>query len=246
VSFFLPYDGRRPSPPEAAAAVLEARDVAVRYPGAASRALECLSLTVPRGRRVALVGSNGAGKSTFLKAAAGLMPVESGELKVFGRAPDYCRCRTAYLPQRPDIDWRFPATVLDLVLTGRHAHLGWFRRPGAEDRRRAEESLARVGLSEVAARPIHRLSVGQQQRVLIARALAQEADLLLLDEPLNAVDAATRAAVGAILRKLCAEGKTVVMATHHLGGPGEEADLAVHLSEGHPADAPCDHPEGRP
>lgn len=246
MSPFLPYDGKRPAAPSPDGPVIEARDVAVRYPGAAARALECFSLSVPRGARVALVGSNGAGKSTFLKAAAGLLPLESGELSVFGRPPAYCRCRVAYLPQRPDIDWRFPATVQDLVLTGRDAHLGWFRRPGDQDRQRAREALERVGLAAVAERPLHRLSGGQQQRAVIARALAQEADLFLLDEPLNAVDAQTRAAVGDILRNLCREGKTVVMATHHLGGLGEEADRAVYLSEGHPTDAPCEHPENHP
>jgi manganese/zinc/iron transport system ATP- binding protein len=232
--------------PSGAGPALEARDLSVRYPGAAGWALECFSLSVERGARVALVGSNGAGKSTFLKAAAGLLRAESGELKVFGRPPDYCRCRVAYLPQRPDIDWRFPATVLDLALTGRDAHLGWFRRPGVEDRRRARAALERVGLVSVADRPLDRLSGGQQQRAVIARALAQEADLFLLDEPLNAVDAETRAAIGDILKSLCREGKTVVMATHHLGGVGEEADRAVYLSEGHPTGAPCEHPEARP
>ena len=154
-----------------------------------------------------------------------------------------CRCRVAYLPQQPEIDWRFPAAVDDLVLTGRDAHLGWFRRPGAADRLLVRRALERVGLAALGPRPIRDLSGGQRQRVLIARSLAQEADLLLLDEPLNAVDAETRASVGELLAGLCREGKTVVMATHHFGGSGEEADRSVYLSEGHESDAPCEHPE---
>jgi manganese/zinc/iron transport system ATP- binding protein len=216
--------------------------VAVRYPGAAAPALSGVSLCVSAGARVALVGSNGAGKSTFLKAAAGLVPLEAGTLSVLGHPAGWCRCRVAYLPQRPAVDWRFPADVEDFVLTGRDAHLGWFRRYSPSDRARAREALERVGLSSAAGQSLHRLSGGQQQRVLIARALAQEADLFLLDEPLNAVDAETRAAVGGLLKSLAAQGKTIVMATHHLGGPGEEADLAVHLSGGHAVPAPCEHP----
>lgn len=246
MSFFLPYDGRRPPPAVPGAPALEARDVTVRYPGSPAPSLLNFSLTVPRGERVALVGSNGAGKSTFLKAAAGLLPVEKGALETGGRPVGWCRCRVAYLPQRAEVDWRFPGSAADLVLTGRSSHLGWFRRPGAEDRALALRSLERVGLAAVGDRPLHRLSGGQQQRLLIARALAQEADLLLLDEPLNAVDAGTRAAVGGILRDLCREGKSVVMATHHLGGPGEEADRAIHLAEGRSSDASCDHPEAHP
>jgi ABC-type Mn2+/Zn2+ transport system ATPase subunit len=105
--------------------------------------------------------------------------------------------------------------------------------------------MERAGIADLARHSLHRLSGGQQQRVLIARALAQEADLFLLDEPLNAVDVETRASVGGLLRELCRDGKTVVMATHHMGGVGEEADLAVHLSEGRESPLPCDHPETR-
>jgi manganese/zinc/iron transport system ATP- binding protein len=239
---FLPYD-RRPSPPWTGRFAIEAEGVTARYPGVAAPALSNFSLTVPAGSRTALVGSNGAGKSTFLRAAAGLMPVESGSLLVLGRPAGWCRCRVAYLPQKPEVEWRFPAVVQDVVLTGRDAHLGWLRRPGADDRARARRAMERTGISDLASRPIHHLSGGQQQRVLIARALAQEADLFLLDEPLNAVDAETRSSVGRLLNDLCREGRTVLMATHHLGGVGEEADLAVYLSEGRQTPAPCEHPE---
>jgi ABC-type Mn2+/Zn2+ transport system ATPase subunit len=241
---FLPYD-RRPPPPWKGRWAVEASQVTVRYPGVSAPALSNFSLTVPAGSRTALVGSNGAGKSTFLRAAAGLMPVESGTLAVLGRPAGWCRCRVAYLPQRSEVEWRFPSVVEDVVLTGRDAHLGWLRRPGPKDRAHAREAMERAGIADLALTPLHRLSGGQQQRVLIARALAQEADLFLLDEALNAVDAETRASVGRLLKNLCREGKTVVMATHHLGGVGEEADLAVHLSEGRETPSPCDHPEAR-
>ncbi len=246
MNFFFPYDGRVPAPPSGGTGVpvLEAKGVTVRYAGVASPALADFSLTVRPGTRVALVGANGAGKSTFLKAAAGLLPMESGSLLVFGKPVGWCRCRVAYLPQRQEVDWRFPATVDDLVLTGRASHLGWLRRPGREDRAAAAAALRRVGLEGLADRPLDRLSGGQQQRVLIARSLAQEADLFLLDEPLNAVDAETRAAVGSVLRSLAAQGKTIVMATHHFGGTGEEADAAIHLADGRESAPSCDHVPG--
>jgi ABC-type Mn2+/Zn2+ transport system ATPase subunit len=236
----LPYDRATCVQPVAGASAVEARGLEVRYPGAAAPSLSNFSLVVEKGTRVALVGANGAGKSTFLKAVAGLLPPTAGDLRVFGHEPARCRCRVAYLAQRQEVHWGFPATVEDLVMTGRAARLGWLKRPGAEDRAAVRNALERVGLSPVAPRPLSQLSGGQQQRALIARALAQEAELLLLDEPLNAVDAGTRASVGGLLADLCREGKTVLMATHHLGGPGEEADSAVHLAEGRPSD-PCDH-----
>jgi ABC-type Mn2+/Zn2+ transport system ATPase subunit len=123
----------------------------------------------------------------------------------------------AYLPQRGEVDWRFPISGRKLVLTGRYVHLGWLRRPGQQDRAIAAEVLERLGLSILADRRIGQLSVGQQQRALLARALAQHADLLLLDEPLNAVDAKTRTVISDLWREFQRRGKTVVVATHDLG-----------------------------
>jgi manganese/zinc/iron transport system ATP- binding protein len=143
-----------------------------------------------------------------------------------------CRCCVAYLPQREEIDWRFPISVERLVLTGRYVHLGWLRRPKARDYQIARAVMGQLGLTDLADRQIGRLSGGQQQRVLVARALAQGADMLLLDEPLNAVDANTRAVLHNVFQDLHRQGKTVLVATHDLGRLASEFDAAVYLSDG--------------
>lgn len=200
--------------------------------------VEGVSLRVERGARVALVGHNGAGKSTILKAAAGLLPVLAGELRLFGHAAGACRHQVAYLPQRSEIDWSFPVSVSAIVLSGRYVHLGWFRRPGRRDRERSREALALLGMAKLADRRIGELSGGQQQRVLLARALVHDADLFLLDEPLNAIDVETRAVVERVLENLRGEGKTVLMATHDLGRQESDFDEALYLSEGRRVEEP--------
>ncbi|HEV8633504.1 MAG TPA: ABC transporter ATP-binding protein [Chloroflexota bacterium] len=218
---------------------LDVRGVSAAYPSEPERlALDGVSLRVPAGAHVALVGPNGAGKSTLLKAIAGLLPLRAGEIRVHGQPVAACLHRVVYLPQRGEIDWRFPIEVEQLVMTGRYVHLGWLRWPGAEDRRRVAAALERLGIAHLADRQIGQLSGGQQQRTLLARALAQDADLLLLDEPLNAVDAETRAAVGELMRELRREGKTVVAATHDLGRIESDFDGALFLSDGREVPAP--------
>jgi manganese/zinc/iron transport system ATP- binding protein len=138
----------------------------------------------------------------------------------------------AYLPQRDALDWRFPISVQGLVLTGRYVHLGWLRRARAPDRAIVTVLLDRLGIGALAERHIGELSGGQQQRALLARALAQEADLLLLDEPLNAVDAETRAVLEGVLGELRREGKTAVVATHDLGRLETDFDGALYLRAG--------------
>ncbi len=232
IGLSLPYSRRHHASVVPGAPALEAQALSAGYPGALAPALGEVSLRVPTGTRVALVGHNGAGKSTLLKAAAGLLPVLSGELRIYGQPVGACHHRVAYLPQRGEIDWRFPVTVERLVLTGRYVHLGWLRRPGSSDREIARDALERMGLAALAERQIGQLSGGQQQRALLARALAQDADLLLLDEPLTAVDAETREAVSGVLAELQAQGKTAVIATHDLGRMEAEFDGALYLSEG--------------
>jgi len=211
---------------------LLARCVSARYPGAERLALDCVDLVVPVGQRVARVGPNGAGKSSFLKAAAGLLPIVSGTLAIYGSAVAVCDHRVAYLAQRGEIDWRFPISVRKLVLTGRYSHLGWLRRPTAVDWQAADEALRRLRLDALAERQIGELSGGQQQRALLARALAQDADLLLLDEPLNAVDAETRAIVSETLHELQAQGKTAMIATHDVDRLAREYDQVLFLVDG--------------
>ncbi|MCS6882811.1 MAG: ABC transporter ATP-binding protein [Oscillochloridaceae bacterium] len=204
----------------------------VGYPGSSQPALREASLILPPGVRAALIGPNGSGKSTLLKAVAGLLPPRSGTILIYGRPPSACHHRVAYLPQRGDVDWRFPVTVERMVLAGRYVHLGWLRRPGAEDRERVQAVLLKLGLEQCARRQISQLSGGQQQRALLARALVQEADLLLLDEPLSAVDAASRRIIDEALDELRNQGKTILMATHHLERIDEEFDLAFALDDG--------------
>jgi manganese/zinc/iron transport system ATP- binding protein len=228
----LAYCHRRHVTPVSDAPAVEAVDVSADYQG--TPALAGISLRVPVASIVALVGPNGAGKSSLLKAIAGLLPTR-GTLRIYGHAVGACHHRVAYLPQRSEIDWQFPLSVERLVLTGRYAHLGWLRGPGPEDRAIARQMIARLGLESVAQRQIGQLSGGQQQRALLARALAQDADLLLLDEPLNAVDVETRGAVGALLDELRSRGKSALVATHDIGGQESVFDGALFLKDGRQA-----------
>ncbi len=228
----LPYGRRRHVGAVPGAPALAARSVSIGYGDTAGLALRDVSLRVPAGARVALVGPNGSGKSTLLKAVAGLLPVVSGEIRVYGNPVGACHHRVAYLPQRGEIDWRFPISVRRLVTTGRYVHLGWLKRPGREDREIVADVLENLGLSPLAERQIGQLSGGQQQRALLARALVQDGDLLLLDEPLNAVDAGTRETISGVLSDLQKRGKTMVVATHDLASLAAEFDGALYLREG--------------
>lgn len=214
------------------APALEARHIVARHTGSPAHALNGVSLRVPSGTRIALVGPNGAGKSTLLKVAAGLLKPQSGEVLLFGNVYGLCHCHVAYLPQRGELDWKFPINVRRLVMTGRYVHLGWFKSPTREDERIVDDVLERLKIKDLAERQISDLSGGQQQRALLARALAQEADLMLLDEPLNAVDADTRAVIAEVLATLKQQGKTTVIATHDLGRLETDFDGALYLSDG--------------
>lgn len=219
-------------PPGGDVAAMECHDVSVRYPRADRPAVQHVSLKVGTGERVALIGANGAGKSTLLKAAAGILPVSAGSIQVHGSPVGGCCHRVAFLAQRGELDWRFPMTVRKLVLTGRYVHLGWFARPRKEDYRIVDETIERLEISDLANRRINELSGGQQQRTLLARAIAQEADMLLLDEPLNAVDSKTRSVVRDVLRSLSKSGKTIVAATHDTHDIEVEFDRVIHLNGG--------------
>ncbi|MEW5985885.1 MAG: ATP-binding cassette domain-containing protein [Chloroflexota bacterium] len=234
----LPYSGRRHVEAAPGAAALEASAVVVGYEGVGEAALHGVSLSVLAGTRVALVGPNGAGKSTLLKAAAGLLPLRRGRLLIYGQPVGACHHRVAYLPQRGEVDWRFPITLRRLVLTGRYVHLGWLKRPSPLDWQVADEAIEQMGLAGLTERQISHLSGGQQQRALLARALAQDADLLLLDEPLNAVDNETRAVVVEVLARLQRQGKAAVVATHDLGRLEADFDSALYLSDGRLVPAP--------
>ena len=227
-----PYGGRGHRDPQAGSPAVQIAALQVRYPGAADPAIRNASLEVPCGQRVALVGHNGAGKSTLLKAMAGLLTPQAGTIRLFGNPVGACHHRTAYLPQRSDLDWQFPVSLRQLVLTGRYVHLGWFQRPRRNDEELVRRALRRLGIERLARKPISDLSGGQQQRALLARALVQQSSLFLLDEPLNALDEATRDTVDEVLHEHTQRGGTVLVATHDLGRLSESFDRVIYLREG--------------
>jgi manganese/zinc/iron transport system ATP- binding protein len=208
--------------------VLEFHDLTVAYH--IRPVLWDVDLAVPEGRLAAIVGPNGAGKSTLLKAALDLVPLASGYVRVFGRPYREVRRRVAYVPQRESVDWDFPASVADVVLMGRYGQKGWFRRPSRRDRSLAHAALERVGMAEYADRQISRLSGGQQQRTFLARALAQDADLYVMDEPFAGVDAVTERAIVALLRELRDKGRTVLCVQHDLQTVPEYFDWVALLN----------------
>ncbi len=175
-----------------------------------------VDLELPAGCVMAVVGPNGAGKSTLLLAALGLMQPLAGRVRVFGQPMEAARDRVAYVPQRRSVDWDFPASVLDVVLMGTYGRLGWFRRPGNQEREDAMAALAYVEMEAFADRQISELSGGQQQRVFLARAFVQQADLLLMDEPFAGVDAKTESAIVRLLHGFRDEGKTLLVVHHDL------------------------------
>jgi manganese/zinc/iron transport system ATP- binding protein len=213
--------------PEAA---IEVRDVSVQYAGAAVPALARVSLRVPAGARVALLGANGAGKSTLLKAIVGLLPLQSGTISIQGAPFASRRSQVAYLAQQSEQDWRFPISVQRLVVTGRYVHLGWLRRPGKYDHELAMAALERLGVAGLAQRQIGQLSGGQRQRVLLARALVQQAAILVLDEPFTAVDADSRMVLLDVLAELHNNGTTLLLATHDV--EPDDFDDVVFLHDG--------------
>jgi len=226
------YCHHQHSSPDHKAPALEVKGLGVSYSSEGKFALKDFDISVPAGSALALVGPNGAGKSTLFKAICGLLPIRAGSVRVFGHSLGACHHRVVYLPQRSEIDWFFPISVLDLVVMGRYVYLGWFNRPQKRDFEIARHALKEMNVSDLADRQISKLSGGQQQRVLIARALSQNADLLLLDEPLNAVDAVTRHTVGEVLQKIKAQGKTVIVATHYYDQEEGRYDQAIYLKDG--------------
>ena len=217
---------------------LEVHDLTVAYHK--KPVLWGVDFEIPAGNLVGIVGPNGAGKSTLIKAAMGLLPLSSGWVEMFGEPLEENRHRVGYVPQREDIDWDFPVSVMDVVLMGRYGKLGLFKWPKKEDRRIAEESLAKVKMLPFANRQISNLSGGQQQRVFLARALAQESDMYFMDEPFAGVDAATESAIIELLRDLKSNGKTVFVVHHDLSTVKEYFDWLILLNTRLVAHGPTD------
>ncbi|MBD1380260.1 metal ABC transporter ATP-binding protein [Metabacillus arenae] len=192
--------------------------------------LQEVSFQAPEGKLIGIIGPNGAGKSTLIKAALGLIPTASGEIKVFDDQYKKQRKRVGYVPQRGSVDWDFPTNALDVVLMGRYGHIGWLKRPKKRDVELAKSCLDKVGMLEFANRQISQLSGGQQQRVFLARALAQDADVYFMDEPFVGVDAATEKAIISLLNELKAKGKTVLVVHHDLQTVEEYFDWVLLLN----------------
>jgi manganese/iron transport system ATP-binding protein len=211
---------------EASTPLLSISDVDAAYNGAP--VLHGISFEVVAGERIAVVGPNGAGKSTLFKVIAGVLAPMTGVVQVAGHAPGQHIC-IAYLPQRSEVDWRFPVTVLDVVMMGRYGKIGFLARPGKEDWAQVRQALAVVGMDELAQRQIGELSGGQQQRMFIARALAQEAELILMDEPLAGLDMPAHEQIMAILDTLRTQQVTIMVATHDLNLAAEHFDRIMLL-----------------
>ncbi len=207
-------------------ASMSLQDVTVELGG--HKALNNVSFNVKAGTLMGVVGPNGAGKSTLFNAIAGLLPVRQG--KVTLNSVDQRRGALAYVPQRESVNWRFPVTVQDVVMMGRCCKLGWFRRPGRRDHEFVRACLGRVGLWDHHAALMTELSGGQKQRVFVARALAQEASLLLLDEAFSGVDAGAQEDLIEVLRTLRDEGRIVLLATHDLTNLASRFDEVLCLN----------------
>jgi manganese/zinc/iron transport system ATP- binding protein len=210
------------------ASPLEVSDLTVRY-GADRPALEDVTWSAPAGL-TAIVGPNGAGKSTLLRAALGLIAVQHGTIRTLNEDAAARRSPVGWLPQRAAVDWSFPASALDIVAMAGARRARWFGPLPRAEREAARAALAAVGMAELADRSVGELSGGQQQRVLLARALAQDAALLLMDEPFAAVDAATEAAIVGVLRRLVAEGRSVIAVHHDLSTVPEYFDHVMLLN----------------
>ncbi len=205
---------------------VEVRDVRVQYERVT--ALDGVNLTLPSGIALGIVGPNGSGKSTLLKTIAGLVTTAAGTVTVFGKRPHDLKPGTiGYVPQIEDVDWQFPACVRDVVAMGRYPRLGPFAPFRAKDRAAVEDALKALDLTHLAERHISQLSGGQQQRAFVARAIAQEPELLLLDEPTTGVDAATEEQLMLVIRSLVARGMPVLMTTHDLDRAAEWFDRLI-------------------
>ncbi len=223
-----PALSEKADPVENIAPVLDIHDVNVAYHR--KPVLWDIDLTLQEPRLVGIVGPNGAGKSTLLKAVLGLVPLASGTIQIYGKPVSRQRRKVGYVPQRESVDWDFPVSVLDVVLMGTYNRLGWFRRPGYREKEWARECLSRVGLAELEHRQIGQLSGGQQQRTFLARALAQQAEIYFMDEPLAGVDAATEKTIFSLLQELRGQGKTVFVVHHDLRTVSEYFDNVVLLN----------------
>ncbi len=217
-------------PRDGLAASLSVRGVTVAYPSGAT-ALRDTTFELGPGTICGLVGVNGSGKSTLFKAIMGLLRPQAGEVRIGGLPVDAALRRNlvAYVPQSEEVDWNFPVLVEDVVTMGRYGHMGFLRIASAADKRKVAEALDRVGMLGFRRRQIGELSGGQKKRVFLARALAQEGRVILLDEPFTGVDVKTEEAIVGLMRELRDEGRLMLVSTHNLGSVPDYCDRVVLL-----------------
>jgi len=212
-------------------ASISVRGLTVTYPNGFT-AVQDASFELGPATICALVGVNGSGKTTIFRAIMGFVRPAAGTVRLCGLsvAEALKRNAVAYVPQSEDIDWNFPVLVEDVVMMGRYGHMNFLRMPSADDRRKVDEALERVGMTAYRRRQIGELSGGQKKRVFLARALAQEGRIILLDEPFTGVDVKTEAAIIALLRELRAAGHLMLISTHNLGSVPDFCDQVVLIN----------------
>lgn len=221
----------RPAVLSAPVASILVRDVTVTYANGHT-ALKNAGFELGPGTICGLVGVNGSGKSTLFKAIMGFVRPSSGEVRICGLGVSEALKRglVAYVPQAEEVDWNFPVLVEDVVMMGRYGHMGLLRIPSSSDRKKVHEALERVGMTAYRKRQIGELSGGQRKRVFLARSLAQESVIVLLDEPFTGVDVKTEAAIVALMREMKAAGCLMLVSTHNLGSVPEFCDQVVLLN----------------
>jgi len=207
---------------------LEINDLTVSY--REKPVLWDIDLEIPKGALVGIVGPNGAGKTTLIKSILGLLKPVAGSAKILGLEIDQGIKKIAYVPQRGSVDWDFPATVFDVVQMGTYGKLGWFKRPGANEKNLTKDALQKVGMLELAHRQISQLSGGQQQRVFLARPLVQQAEIYFMDEPVQGDDSPTEQAIVELLRELRNKGATALVVHHDLQTVKDYFDWVVLLN----------------
>lgn len=212
----------------AAGPTIRVKDLTVRYNGVL--ALDDVSFEAGPGALVSVVGPNGSGKSTLMRALVGLIAPTIGTVTINGLEPGKARGTVAYVPQREQVNWRFPITAREVVMQGRARAIGLFRLPRGSDRRIVQECLERVHMQDRAGALVQELSGGQRQRVFVARALAQEASVLLLDEAMSGADVISQEALFEVLGEMRDEGKTVMVATHDLAELADRYDECLCLN----------------
>ena len=213
---------------ERPAAPLRTENLTVELGGV--RVLDQVSFSAGPGCLMGVVGPNGAGKSTLFNAIVALQPVTAGRVLVHGKSIAETRGLVAYVPQQGKVNWRMPMSVWDVVILGLAHRIGWFRRPGRAERTLAEDALRQVGMWERRSRQVSELSGGQRQRVFVARALAQGADILLMDEAFNGVDIASQEALVSVLLELRDQGKTILLSSHDINHLAHYCDECLCLN----------------